>query len=48
MPKKPRTQKTQPKKGDPIEIPVPERREVMGDLKKLAKRSIVRRTSTSK
>lgn len=31
------TQKTQPKEGEPIEIPTPTRRQVFGDLEKLAK-----------
>jgi hypothetical protein len=30
------TQKTRPKKGKPIEIPVPKRRDVLRDLDKLA------------
>jgi hypothetical protein len=37
-------QKTRPKKGKPIEIPVPKRRDVMGVLKRAA----LRRTSSSK
>lgn len=32
-----RTQKTQPKKGKPAEIPVPKREDVMRDLAKLAR-----------
>ncbi len=31
---RPATQKTQPAKGEPIEIPVPEREEVLRDLEK--------------
>ena len=31
------TQKTQPKKGEPIEIPIPTREEVFRDLEKVAK-----------
>jgi hypothetical protein len=31
------TQKTQPKKGKPVEIPVPKREDVLRDLKKVAK-----------
>jgi hypothetical protein len=30
-----RTQKTRPKKGKPIEIPIPKRRDVLRDLDKL-------------
>lgn len=30
-------QETQPKKGDPVEIPVPERDDVMRDLRKMTK-----------
>lgn len=30
------TQKTQPKKGEPIEIPVPEKSQIMGDFEKIA------------
>ena len=37
-------QKTRPKKGEPIEIPVPRRKDVMGVLKRAA----LRRTSSSK
>jgi hypothetical protein len=44
MPKQEKTQKTQPKKGEPIEIPVPKKRDVMGVLKRAA----LRRTSSSK
>ncbi len=36
MPDEP-TQPTQPKKGDPVDIPVPTRDEVFGDLAKVAK-----------
>ena len=32
-----RTQKTRPKKGKPVEIPVPKRGDVMGDLSKIAR-----------
>lgn len=39
-----RKQKTRPKKGEPIEIPVPKRKDVMGVLKRAA----LRRTSSSK
>ena len=38
------TQKTRPKKGKPIEIPVPKRKDVMNVLKRAA----LRRTSSSK
>jgi hypothetical protein len=31
-----RRQKTRPKKGKPIEIPIPKRRDVLRDLDKLA------------
>lgn len=31
------TQPTQPTKGEPVEIPVPERDDVMRDLRKMAK-----------
>jgi len=31
------TQPTQPKKGEPVEIPIPTRDEVFGDLAKVAK-----------
>lgn len=31
----PATQPTQPKKGEPVEIPVPDRETVLADLKKL-------------
>jgi hypothetical protein len=34
--RKPKTQKTRPKKGKPIEIPVPKRAEVEGLLKRAA------------
>ncbi len=37
-------QKTRPKKGEPVEIPVPKKRDVMGVLRRAA----LRRTSTSK
>lgn len=30
------TQKTQPKKGEPVEIPVPSKTQVMGDFEKIA------------
>ncbi|MCZ6739027.1 MAG: hypothetical protein O7C01_04530 [Actinobacteria bacterium] len=30
------TQKTQPKKGDPVEIPIPSRTQVMSDFEKIA------------
>ena len=30
------TQPTQPKKGEPVEIPVPKRGDVLGDLAKVA------------
>jgi hypothetical protein len=33
--KQERTQKTRPKKGEPIEIPVPKRQDVLRDLDKL-------------
>lgn len=33
---KPKTQKTQPKEGDPVEIPVPKRKTVDALLKKAA------------
>jgi hypothetical protein len=36
-------QKTRPKKGEPVESPLPRRRNVMGALKRAA----LRRTSTS-
>jgi hypothetical protein len=42
--KRQRKQKTRPKKGDPIEIPVPKRKDVMTVLKRAA----LRRTSSSK
>jgi hypothetical protein len=32
------TQKTQPKKGKPAEIPVPTRRAFLGNLRKVAKK----------
>jgi hypothetical protein len=59
MPKREKTQKTQPKGKDkrtgkpvkPMEIPVPKRRDVLRDLDKLAqpeKRAALRRTSSSK
>lgn len=38
-PTKSRVQQTQPKKGKPVEIPVPTRDEVLRDLAKLAKPS---------
>jgi hypothetical protein len=41
---KQKTQKTRPKKGEPVEIPVPKRRDVMNVLKRAA----LRRTSSSK
>lgn len=31
------TQRTQPKKGKPVEIPVPSREQVLRDLSKIAK-----------
>jgi len=31
------TQPTQPAKGEPVEIPVPKRGDVLGDLRKVAK-----------
>ncbi|HVR32029.1 MAG TPA: hypothetical protein VMS74_04885 [Acidimicrobiia bacterium] len=31
------TQETKPKKGKPVEIPVPSKRDVLRDLKKIAK-----------
>lgn len=37
MPKNGKTQKTKPKKGKPLEIPVPTRDEVLSDLEKVAK-----------
>jgi hypothetical protein len=37
MPDEP-TQSTQPAEGDPVEIPVPTREEVLRDLEKVAKR----------
>jgi hypothetical protein len=39
MPKEPngKTQQTQPKKGEPATIPVPTRKQVFGDLEKVAK-----------
>jgi len=39
MPKEPSkepTQPTQPKEGDPVEIPVPRREDVLADLAKIA------------
>ena len=30
------TQETTPKKGDPVEIPVPEKDQIMGDFEKIA------------
>lgn len=36
MIEKPRTQKTQPKKGEPIDIPIPTRKQVFDDLAKSA------------
>ena len=29
------TQETQPKKGDPVEIPVPSKDQIMGDFEKI-------------
>jgi hypothetical protein len=40
-----KTQETQPKRGKPIEIPVPEREEIEGMLKRAAKGSTTRRAS---
>jgi hypothetical protein len=37
MGKNGKTQKTKPAKGEPVEIPVPSREEVLRDLKKVAK-----------
>lgn len=31
-----KTQKTQPKKGEPVEIPVPSKSRIMGDFEKIA------------
>jgi hypothetical protein len=36
-PKREKTQKTRPKKGEPIEIPIPKRRDVLRDLDKLTR-----------
>lgn len=36
---KPRTQKTKPKHGDPIEIPVPKRKDVLSLFKRAAQDS---------
>lgn len=30
------TQKTQPKKGDPVEIPIPEKAQIMADFEKVS------------
>lgn len=30
------TQETQPKKGDPIEVPIPSKDQIMGDFEKIA------------
>jgi hypothetical protein len=38
MAKNGKTQKTKPKKGKPVDIPVPTRREVLRDLGKIAKK----------
>ena len=37
MPKNGKTQKTKPAKSKPVDIPVPTRGEVLGDLEKVAK-----------
>jgi hypothetical protein len=41
-------QKTKPKKGDPVEIPVPKRKDFFGALRRVARDVAVRRTSTKK
>lgn len=41
---KPKTQKTKPKKGDPVEIPVPKRKA----FEEMLRRAALRRTSSSK
>jgi hypothetical protein len=45
---KPETGRTDPKKGEPAESPVPKRRDLFGALKQAARDSIVRRTSTKR
>jgi hypothetical protein len=42
--RKPKTQKTTPKKGKPVEIPVPKRKQ----FEDLLRRAALRRTSSSK
>ena len=44
MAKRNKTQQSQPKKGDPIEIPVPKRKQ----FEDMLKRAALRRTSSSK
>jgi hypothetical protein len=37
QPTQPATQKTRPKKGDPVDIPIPTKQDVFGDLAKTAR-----------
>jgi hypothetical protein len=48
MPKKKYTQPTQPQEGEPVEIPVPTREEVLRDLRKVAKPPRERRNGDKK